>query len=537
MTSGWKSLAKASMTEGMRLFSYHAKDEKSKKVLPVVLAGIAFLAIFSYAQTMTWSLREVGLQHAVLSVFIIFTAVMTLIEGVYKAGGLLFNCRDNDLLLALPLRKSEIVGLRVFKFYVFEVLCNALFLTPAILAYMLNTEWGVGFIVAAVMMIFVLPVIPIVLSCVIGAATTVLSSKFKKQNAAQTILTLIFLTAIIILSFKSGQLVEGFGDMAGTLNEKITELYYPARAVVNGMVLDFSIVECLKFLVINVAILGGLVAVMGKFYFRIVSRVNNGGVSTRKTRELKFVKHSPTGAIVRKELNRYFNTPVLVSNTCMGLILFVVAVIALAAKSEELIATLMTEDFPLATEEVYSYLPTANMVVVMFAGLMTFITTTMISLEGGAFNMLKTMPISGRRVIFAKVLTSLIIILPFLFVGDLIMFIKFRFGVFEMLMILIATVTVPLVTELVGIMIDLKYARFDAESDAEVVKQSTGVLISSFFGLGMTIVTISASVAMVIVFGQTVGMTATNAMFLIFAAGLFGKLWKDGERQYRKLAA
>ena len=97
------------------MFSYRAKDEKSKKVLPVVLAGIAFLAIFSYAQTMTWSLKEAGLQHAVLAAFIVFTAVLTLIEGVYKASGLLFNCRDNDLLMALPLKKTEIVGIRILK--------------------------------------------------------------------------------------------------------------------------------------------------------------------------------------------------------------------------------------------------------------------------------------------------------------------------------------------------------------------------------------------------------------------------------------
>ncbi|MBQ6321211.1 hypothetical protein IJI17_03280 [Candidatus Saccharibacteria bacterium] len=531
-----KSLIRAAMTEGMRMFSYRAKDEKSKKVLPVVLAGIAFLAIFSYAQTMTWSLKEAGLQHAVLAAFIVFTAVLTLIEGVYKASGLLFNCRDNDLLMALPLKKTEIVGIRILKFYAFEVLYNALFLAPAILAYMLNAEWGVGFVVAVVMMILVLPVLPITLACIIGAVTTVLATKFKKQNAAQTILTLIFLTAIIVLSFEAGQLIDGFGDVAEALNAKITELYYPARAVINYMVLDFNIVECAKFLAIHVAVAVGLVALMGRFYFDIVSRANGGNV-TRKTKALGFKQHTPTVAIIKKELNRYFNTPVLVSNTCMGLILFIIAIIAVTVKSEDLIATLVAEDFPMSAEEVRAYLPTVNMVCVMFAGLMTFITTTMISLEGKAFDMLKTLPVSGRRVILAKILTAMMIILPFLLVGDLVMFVKFRFSVIEMLLVLAATVIVPLVTETVGILIDLKFARFDAESDAEVVKQSTGVLVASFFGLGMTIVTISLCVAMVALLGQTTGMMATNGMFLVIEAGLWWKLQKDGEKKYRKLSA
>ena len=531
----WWSLARAAMTEGMRLFTYRAKDEKSKKVLPLALVGIAFLAIFSYAQTMMWSLKGENLQYTVLTMFIAFTAIMTLIEGVYKSSGLLFKCRDDDLLLALPLKKSEIVGLRIFKFYVFEVLYNALFISPAILAYMLNAAWGAGFIVAVAMMLLALPVIPVALSCVIGAATTIISTRFKKQDAMQTVLTLIFLTLIIVVSFKAGGFIEEFGKVAESLNAKIIELYYPARAIVNGTILRFNAKEVLKFIVVNMAVVAGLVFALGKFYFRIVSRANaNETASTKKP--LIFKHRSQVGAIVKKELNRYFNTPVLVSNTCMGLLLFLVAVVAIVIKSEKPIAMLMAEDF-LTVEEIYAYMPTVNMALVLFAGLLTFISTTMFSLEGGAFNLLKTMPISGRKVIFAKVLSAMLIIVPFLLAGDLILMAKFKFGSIETIMILVATIIVPLATEMLGILIDLKYTRFDAESDAEVVKQSTGVLISSFVGLGMTVGTISITVVLVAIFGQIIGMMLTNGMFLLIVAGLWLRLWKTGESQYRKLSA
>ena len=35
---------------------------------------------------------------------------MTIIEGVYKAGPLLFNCRDDQLLLSLPIKRRTVYG-------------------------------------------------------------------------------------------------------------------------------------------------------------------------------------------------------------------------------------------------------------------------------------------------------------------------------------------------------------------------------------------------------------------------------------------
>ena len=161
----------------------------------------------------------------------------------------------------------------------------------------------------------------------------------------------------------------------------------------------------------------------------------------------------------------------------------------------------------------------------------------MISLEGKAFNQLKSMPISGLKVIIAKVLAAMLLIVPITAFGSIIMAVRFQFGILEGVLVLVSVVVVPLVTELIGILIDLKYARFDAESDAVVVKQSAGVLVATFLGLGMVLLTISLLFAVVFITGQITGLLIMDAIFIIVSLFLCLAVATRGQEKYAQLAA
>ena len=86
-------------------------------------------------------------------------------------------------------------------------------------------------------------------------------------------------------------------------------------------------------------------------------------------------------------------------------------------------------------------------------------------------------------------------------------------------------------------MIDLKFARFDAESDAVVVKQSAGVMTATFLGLGMVLVSISILFAAVFFSGQITGLIIMDATFGIVALFLYFVVAMRGEEKYMKLNA
>ena len=161
----------------------------------------------------------------------------------------------------------------------------------------------------------------------------------------------------------------------------------------------------------------------------------------------------------------------------------------------------------------------------------------MISLEGKAFNALKSLPISGIKVIMTKVLTAMLLITPITTIGSLIMAIRFQFGIIETILVLIGVIVMPLATELIGILINLKYPRFDADNDTIIVRQSASVMIATFLGLGMVLITISLIFATIFMAGQITGLLIIDATYTIISLFLYFVVAMRGEETYLKLNA
>ena len=147
------------------------------------------------------------------------------------------------------------------------------------------------------------------------------------------------------------------------------------------------------------------------------------------------------------------------------------------------------------------------------------------------------MPIRGVKVIMSKVFAAMLLIVPVTAIGSLVMAIRFRFGVLETALVLVGVIALPLVTELIGILINLKYPRFDADNDTVVVRQSASVMVATFIGLGMVLVTISLTFATVFLTGQIAGLAIMDAVYVIVALFLYFAISMRGDEKYLRLAA
>ena len=533
------SLLNATMAGGIQLFRYRGKTERSRRIVPVLLGAFIGLSMMMSASAMIVELKGDGLDSSVvLSIYTLLTAIIIVTEGVYKSGDLLFRPRDNDMLLAMPIPKSTIVAVRMIKFYLFELVYCMIILLPAMVAYAVNNEVGASYYLVAATMMLLVPIIPIAISCLVGLFTSAFSARFKRRTFLQVAISLVIMLGFAAMLFAAGMMPDGGGSSAMIASSKITEFYYPASAF-ESLVRDYNWWQYLVFVLVNLLVAVATVAVIGRFYFRTISRletIRRTGVPKMKYR---FTRHSQTMAIVRKELNRYFNTPVLLINTAMGLVLFIVVVVAICFKYDDIVGSLMSsmENFPLTPDEIYLHMPSVAMGLVAFASLMTFITVTTLSLEGRAFNTLKSLPISGIRVIMSKVLAAMLIIAPVTVLGGVMMAIRFQFGIVETVLVFVAAIAMPLVAELIGVLIDLKYAKFDAESDAVTVKQSAGVMVATFLGLIMVLFTISLLFAVVLLAGQLAGLIMLDAIFLIVALFLLFAVGTRGEEKYTEMMA
>ena len=510
-----RSLIKASMTEGMDVFNMR----KGGKAVKFIVAGALFLAFFGWAVSMLIPLRAIGSEVAILSMAVAATSIITLIEGIFKSGSLIFNCRDDDLLLSLPLTRSKIVGLRIFKFYVFELVFNSLYLVPVILAYGLfaSPEWW--FWPVSVVMVVLLPVIPIAISCVAGAIITALSSRFKKHNLMTTILAFALMLLGMVISFKASDFTRNIGDYAGGISGAINQVYYPAK-IYTELTMSFDLMKFVVFVLIHAVFMIAVIAFVAGIYFRVNSRVKTVRTSAKQEKVVLVNKvRRPFLSLMKKEFNRFFSTPVFVTNAGFGLILFLIGIGLICWKFNDLAPMFENQEAPVTLDVVRGYLPLATFVLMAFCSLMTFMTATMISLEGKAINLTKTLPISAKKILLAKIATSLVIVWPPILVGTIVMAIRFQFGIIESMLLVAAGLALPAITELFGILVDLKHAKFDAENDTEVVKQSTSTMIATFFGLGGSMVLIGVMSSLTFIVGQLLGLAVVDGV-LILALGL-----------------
>ena len=480
------SLIKATLSSDMSLFKYKSKsDKKSSRILFLLfLSALLFFSIYTYAQMFMEPLAEAHVEFVLLTIFVIITSLLALVEGIYKTSSLIFNCKDDNLLLSLPIKKSTVLFIRIFKFYLFELLYNSLFLAPAMIVYATHVNVGVSYWVVSIIALLLLPIVPIIISCLIGGFISKTSSKFRFKNIAQIILITIFLLAALYLSFNIKSVLNNLATNASSINEIITRFYYPAGAYIS-LVTDFNIFELLLFIITHIALFIVMIMILSSVYFSINSRVKE--VSTvNNSSKYKIKAHSKMTAFIKKEFNRFINSPVFVTNAAFGLVLHVAACILICFKFDDIQGMLVQNEIPITMDQIRSYIPIVNFGLICMASLMSSITSSMISLEGKSFVILKSLPISPSKIIFSKVLTAIIIMIPFIFIGNILMYIRFSYSLLEIILVSLSAIIIPLVAETIGILANLKYPKMEFENDTEVVKQSFSTTIAVFIGMFLT---------------------------------------------------
>ena len=479
------SLIRATLTENMSLFSINSKKQSKlgKKLFPIFMFFIIFSYMWMYSNMLYEQLDEANVEFVGLLIFVFLTTILTIVEGIYKAPTLLFNCKDDNMMFSLPIKKRTVLFVRILKFYIFELLYNSMFLLPAMVAYVRWVQVDWTYYLASAVGLLVFPIIPIVLSCIIGMITSSISAKFKKKNIVQILITFVLLIGVLYLSFNLQNLMAKIAEHATSITEVLTKLYFPAGLFTN-MITNFNIVDLLILIGSNIGIFAVTIFVLSKIYFKISSNVKTikSGKTSNKPYIIKTTK--PLAALVKKEFKKFMSSTTFVVNAAFGLVLFLIGCGVLTFNNS-LIETFSAQ-FGITTEQVVALVPLMLIGFIIFSSLMTSITSSMISLEGRTFNILKSLPTKPYTIIKAKVLTALIVMIPCFLIGDAMVIIKYGCNLPELLLVLAASIIVPIFAETIGIVINLKYPKLDAINDAEVVKQSMSSSVAVFLGLGLS---------------------------------------------------
>ena len=361
--------------------------------------------------------------------------------------------------------------------------------------------------------------------------------RFKFKNLAQIIVSMIFIMGILYLSFNLEGIISYLTKHATSVNDFITKIYYPAGMYAK-LVSDFNLVDLLVYILVNITIFVILILILNKVYFKINSRLKQ--VSTTKkvnVKDLEFKSNSIIKSLIKKELNTFFKTPVFIINAGFGLVLFVVAALTATIKFDALLPILTDKNgINLSKNLILDNLSILVFLLMMFTSFMTSITNSVISLEGRNINILKSLPVKVKTILMSKIYSSLILTTPVLLLGNIILIIKFKIGVLDSILLIILSILTPLISHFIGIIVNLKYPKLDAENSAEVVKQSTSSFMSVTIGMILLIVTAMIVFKILGAISATLILLIFTAVYLIIDIILYLYLLNKGIKDFNNLS-
>ncbi len=464
----------------------HTKDKKAKnnyRLVAIAFAMLAAMVVF-YIGGLAWGLCQLGFGDILPMYLLTIASLIVFFFGIFTAGHRLFGAKGYDILAAMPIKTGSVVCSRLAVMYLEDLVLTLVILLPGAVVYGALVRPHIAFYFLAVLGALVTPVIPLVASLLIGTLILAISSRMKHKSLVQTALMLVFVVAILLASFSSGDLSEELtpeilGTLAGNIGALIASLYPPAVWMGEAMI-GRSYIGILPFLLISVALAVICIGIATRIFHRVVR-----GLSTVSSGQIYKIGAMESRGLLKtlyvREAKRYFSSSIYVTNTIVGPIMGTIAAAALCFAGVDSLAGVLPTAMPVTVLVPF-------VIAVPFCMMPT--TAPSISIEGKQMWLVKSLPIRAKTLFDSKILLDLSLILPFYLVSEILLIIALRPDLIALLWLLLVPALLILFTVVFGIAVDLRFHRFDWEKEEQVVKQGASVGIGGFAGalvsLGLT---------------------------------------------------
>lgn len=471
------SLIKASFSQDMNFFNYKSKkNSKNKLFLPLFLFIIVGISIGGYAELIAKPLHEVHMTYVLLTLVLFIVSVLTFMQGIYKSQGILFESKDNDMLLSLPFKKSTILFLRIFKLISFQYIYNLMFLMPCYIIYIYHEGLSLSFLLLSILEILLVPIIPTIVSSILGYIVMMISSRFKSKKIIQTLISIVIFLGVYYFSFNLDSFVSDIASKATSINDMLSKIYYPIGSYVS-LINKFDILTFIKMILVSLIPFIIFIVLGSKYYFSIIFKSSE--TSVKSNGKVIYKSRKKIFSLCNKELKRYFSSPVYMFNTSFGLILLAIISVLLCVKGKDILSSVFSQYGIRGSMSINLVF----VVVILFSLFFTSITSSSISLEGKTINITKSLPILTNTIFNSKLLMAIVIEIPFVIISLIVISIRFRLSFVYFILVLLFSILIMLFNGMVGLLVNLKYPKLNYSNDTEVIKQSMSSMISVFIGM------------------------------------------------------
>ena len=445
-------------------FKLKVTSKKKKIGIIVLLIYLIFCIMYTFKinlSTIFETLKSLNLTSYFLSVIVFLSSLFSFCMTFFLAKNILFQNKDNDLLLTLPLKKELIISTRLTYLYLHNLVLTLLCLIPGLYIYITNIGISLNLVIISVILVFFTPIIPTLLASVFGYLIAFLTNKFSKSNLFEYIFNLLFVGMYFLVLFNNNSFLVNI-----ILNKNIKYILFPLYLINKSLINPLYIVI---YIIFNLLILYLFIKLFKNIYFKLIINVNK--VITKNNYNINSNKNSYNNknkSLLKKEIRNYFSSFVYVFNTLIGPFLLILFTIYLIFDNK--IITSIGKDIDI---RIYIYL------IITFVICLTNITCCSISMEKQNFYMLKTLPLSEKEILNSKLKLNILLVLPSVIFFLIVIYLKGYIKFYDAYLLLFYSCFLNLFVSMYGLIVNLKFPMFDALNDQIIVKRSTSVLIGT----------------------------------------------------------
>ncbi len=509
------------------------KLSKSKAKKTAGFGGIALMLLiiggamvffgYTYSKIFAMTLSPVGEIDKLIPLMIAIASLIAFMFSFYAVGSTLFGFKDYDMLMSMPLKPREIVLSKFCVLYVSELFFSLTIVIPSLFVYFSQSAFDIIKVVSTVVMCFFAPLLPLAISCVVGVLVYYISSRFRKKNIIQIILLFLVMIGVMGFSFISGFSSEDPAQMQDTLGV-LSKVYFIFPWALKAFT---ETIWLLTFVVANILPIILVIAFICLFY----KKLNTIFTAKRTLKNFKLKEYKTIGirkTLFNKEMKRVFSSPIYALNCLLGSIMALITSIAYA-----ILFNVLSKNFGSEISELFSMFNGIIPALFCFMFLLAPTTSCAISMEGRAFWVIKTAPVSYKQVLNSKLAVNAVFSTAVAFVCSLIIGISARFGSLGTGLLVFCALGISSFGGVFGLLMNLRFPKLDWTNENQPVKQSLPVFLCVLVAM--------FSSAIIIVMFIYVNLS-TNALLAIYASffvlltvGLYIVLYKFGDKMFNKL--
>lgn len=507
--------------------------QKGLMIFAFLYFGIAFVVIFAGIFVIISEPYEaLGLKWLYYGLSGALAFGLCFIGSIFTAKNHLFDSKDNELLLSMPIPQSKILISRLITIMIF----NALSAVTVYIGTVIGTVIGYGFDIITLLLLTVSYMIIILFSTALTAVFSFALAwigskiKFKKIATLLVTFTLFFLYMAVMLNMNS--VMKSIADNGSEIGEAIKTYGAPMYLMGKGIA-DLDMPAFLGFFLWAAIPFAIVYILLVKTYYRIITTKKSSAKVKYKEGNLN-VK-SGFAALFHKEVGRVFGTPMLLFNYGTGTLFMIIGAVYLLIKKDSL------EDV-VSLLSVYGVHSTALLgrAAAFFLGFMSMtvgsLAASSINLEGRTLWILRTVPVDERSILKAKGFAPLVIGIPGVLIASAMTWYALSLDLLTGIIMIAFPMSLVIISSFSSLLINLYHYKFDWVNESYAYKQAAAPMISSFAGMGYMATFL---LLYIFIFSHFINLGTYLAVFtglqLIGAIVLLRVLMTTGVKQFRRL--